>query len=153
MMIRGDSSRRWRLCGMLVRPYTALYQPSLTLASRMPPYPPSLSLGKKREMYEHPVFCLASQVMDLTIREYFPHSQHQPLQHTSAPVVHQYARQLHPVFWPVKSVCELSFSSCSNHLFLCVCDLNAFLLCLCVIPLQCLRSRYTHNLQSSRYCE
>ncbi|KAB1264471.1 Calcium-dependent secretion activator 1 [Camelus dromedarius] len=23
--------------------------------------------GKKREMYEHPVFCLASQVMDLTI--------------------------------------------------------------------------------------
>nr|XP_040145534.1 calcium-dependent secretion activator 1 isoform X1 [Ictidomys tridecemlineatus] len=24
--------------------------------------------GKKREMYEHPVFCLASQVMDLTIR-------------------------------------------------------------------------------------
>uniref|UniRef100_A0A672NAS1 Calcium-dependent secretion activator 1 n=1 Tax=Sinocyclocheilus grahami TaxID=75366 RepID=A0A672NAS1_SINGR len=25
--------------------------------------------GKKREMYEHPVFCLASQVMDLTIRE------------------------------------------------------------------------------------
>uniref|UniRef100_A0A674MNH5 Ca2+-dependent activator protein for secretion b n=1 Tax=Takifugu rubripes TaxID=31033 RepID=A0A674MNH5_TAKRU len=25
--------------------------------------------GKKREMYEHPVFCLASQVMDLTIRQ------------------------------------------------------------------------------------
>uniref|UniRef100_A0A8C9TRQ7 Calcium-dependent secretion activator 1-like n=1 Tax=Scleropages formosus TaxID=113540 RepID=A0A8C9TRQ7_SCLFO len=25
--------------------------------------------GKKREMYEHPVFCLASQVMDLTIRD------------------------------------------------------------------------------------
>ncbi|XP_071403069.1 calcium-dependent secretion activator 1-like, partial [Centroberyx affinis] len=25
--------------------------------------------GKKREMYEHPVFCLASQVMDLTIPE------------------------------------------------------------------------------------
>uniref|UniRef100_A0ACB8EGQ0 Uncharacterized protein n=1 Tax=Sphaerodactylus townsendi TaxID=933632 RepID=A0ACB8EGQ0_9SAUR len=24
--------------------------------------------GKKREMYEHPVFCLASQVMDLTIQ-------------------------------------------------------------------------------------
>lgn len=23
-------------------------------------------------MYEHPVFCLASQVMDLTIREYLP---------------------------------------------------------------------------------
>lgn len=24
-------------------------------------------------MFEHPVFCLASQVMDLTIREYLPH--------------------------------------------------------------------------------
>lgn len=32
------------------------------------------SVGKKREMYEHPVFCLASQVMDLTIREYPPSS-------------------------------------------------------------------------------
>ncbi|GAA6065207.1 calcium-dependent secretion activator 1 isoform X1 [Tachysurus ichikawai] len=30
--------------------------------------------GKKREMYEHPVYCLASQVMDLTIREYLPSS-------------------------------------------------------------------------------
>uniref|UniRef100_A0A8C5BX08 Ca2+-dependent activator protein for secretion b n=1 Tax=Gadus morhua TaxID=8049 RepID=A0A8C5BX08_GADMO len=28
--------------------------------------------GKKREMYEHPVFCLASQVMDLTIRQKDP---------------------------------------------------------------------------------
>lgn len=46
---------------------------SLTLASRMPRYRPSFSVGKKREMYEHPVFCLASQVMDLTIREYLPH--------------------------------------------------------------------------------
>ncbi|KAF7209005.1 calcium-dependent secretion activator 1-like [Nothobranchius furzeri] len=32
--------------------------------------------GKKREMYEHPVFCLASQVMDLTIREYLPPFSH-----------------------------------------------------------------------------
>lgn len=31
-------------------------------------------VGKKREMYEHPVYCLASQVMDLTIREYLPSS-------------------------------------------------------------------------------
>uniref|UniRef100_A0A8C1KAZ7 Ca2+-dependent activator protein for secretion a n=1 Tax=Cyprinus carpio TaxID=7962 RepID=A0A8C1KAZ7_CYPCA len=31
--------------------------------------PQSSFIGKKREMYEHPVFCLASQVMDLTIRE------------------------------------------------------------------------------------
>lgn len=30
-------------------------------------------VGRKREMFEHPVFCLASQVMDLTIREYLPH--------------------------------------------------------------------------------
>ena len=29
-------------------------------------------------MYEHPVFCLASQVMDLTIREYLPHSKPPP---------------------------------------------------------------------------
>lgn len=27
-------------------------------------------------MYEHPVFCLASQVMDLTIREYPPPPRH-----------------------------------------------------------------------------
>ena len=27
-------------------------------------------------MYEHPVFCLASQVMDLTIREYLPPPHH-----------------------------------------------------------------------------
>ncbi|XP_078065645.1 calcium-dependent secretion activator 1 isoform X2 [Mustelus asterias] len=32
--------------------------------------------GKNREMYEHPVFCLASQVMDLTIREYLSHPFH-----------------------------------------------------------------------------
>ncbi|KAJ7998946.1 hypothetical protein DPEC_G00210270 [Dallia pectoralis] len=30
--------------------------------------PRSSLVGKKREMYEHPVFCLASQVMDLTIQ-------------------------------------------------------------------------------------
>lgn len=36
--------------------------------------PKSSFIGKKREMYEHPVFCLASQVMDLTIREYLPPS-------------------------------------------------------------------------------
>ncbi|XP_027135135.1 calcium-dependent secretion activator 1 isoform X1 [Larimichthys crocea] len=49
-------------------PDEPLYSSSLTLASRMPRYPPSFSVGKKREMYEHPVFCLASQVMDLTIQ-------------------------------------------------------------------------------------
>lgn len=46
--------------------------PPLTRASCMPQ---SFFIGKKREMYEHPVFCLASQVMDLTIREYL----HSPL--------------------------------------------------------------------------
>lgn len=56
--------------------------PTQFCTSRLWPWPLAclhilpLSLGKKREMYEHPVFCLASQVMDLTIREYFPHSQH-----------------------------------------------------------------------------
>lgn len=35
--------------------------------------PQSFFIGKKREMFEHPVFCLASQVMDLTIREYLHH--------------------------------------------------------------------------------
>lgn len=35
--------------------------------------PRSFFIGKKREMFEHPVFCLASQVMDLTIREYLHH--------------------------------------------------------------------------------
>ncbi len=44
--------------------------PPLTRASCMPR---SFFIGKKREMYEHPVFCLASQVMDLTIREYLHH--------------------------------------------------------------------------------
>ncbi|KAM6981144.1 calcium-dependent secretion activator 1 isoform 1-T1 [Aplochiton taeniatus] len=34
--------------------------------------------GKKREMYEHPVFCLASQVMDLTIREKTPKNNKDP---------------------------------------------------------------------------
>lgn len=42
----------------------------LTPASCMPQ---SFFIGKKREMFEHPVFCLASQVMDLTIREYLHH--------------------------------------------------------------------------------
>ncbi len=40
-------------------------------------------IGKKREMYEHPVFCLASQVMDLTIREYPAHLE--PLHHFRHP--------------------------------------------------------------------
>lgn len=40
--------------------------------------PQSFFVGKKREMYEHPVFCLASQVMDLTIREYLSHSPASP---------------------------------------------------------------------------
>ncbi|XP_054866558.1 calcium-dependent secretion activator 1 isoform X9 [Amphiprion ocellaris] len=34
--------------------------------------------GKKREMYEHPVFCLASQVMDLTILENSQKTQKNP---------------------------------------------------------------------------
>ncbi|XP_073772743.1 calcium-dependent secretion activator 1 isoform X19 [Danio rerio] len=34
--------------------------------------------GKKREMYEHPVFCLASQVMDLTILEKSQKDQRDP---------------------------------------------------------------------------
>ncbi|XP_073682334.1 calcium-dependent secretion activator 1 isoform X11 [Garra rufa] len=34
--------------------------------------------GKKREMYEHPVFCLASQVMDLTILEKSQRDQKDP---------------------------------------------------------------------------
>ncbi|TRY58227.1 hypothetical protein DNTS_008568 [Danionella cerebrum] len=34
--------------------------------------------GKKREMYEHPVFCLASQVMDLTILENAQKDQRDP---------------------------------------------------------------------------
>lgn len=53
--------------------------PLLTPASCMPR---SFFIGKKREMFEHPVFCLASQVMDLTIREYLHHP---PLQSPSRP--------------------------------------------------------------------
>lgn len=45
--------------------------PHLTPASCMPRS--FFFIGKKREMFEHPVFCLASQVMDLTIREYLDH--------------------------------------------------------------------------------
>ena len=54
-------------------------------------------------MYEHPVFCLASQVMDLTIREYLPHSPASPPPHTHTHThfctllftsYSQYARQL-----------------------------------------------------------
>ncbi len=45
--------------------------------------PRSSFIGKKREMYEHPVFCLASQVMDLTIREYPAHLE--PLHHFRHP--------------------------------------------------------------------
>lgn len=46
--------------------------------------PQSSFIGKKREMYEHPVFCLASQVMDLTIREYTAHLE--PLHHFRQPL-------------------------------------------------------------------
>lgn len=51
--------------------------PLLIPASCMPrPFFPFFTVGNKREMYEHPVFCLASQVMDLTIREYPHHPLH-----------------------------------------------------------------------------
>uniref|UniRef100_A0A803T7C2 Calcium dependent secretion activator n=1 Tax=Anolis carolinensis TaxID=28377 RepID=A0A803T7C2_ANOCA len=49
-----------------------LEQAALTNYTRLSEY--AKIEGKKREMYEHPVFCLASQVMDLTIREYLPPS-------------------------------------------------------------------------------
>ncbi|KAM3846882.1 calcium-dependent secretion activator 1 isoform 1-T1 [Vipera latastei] len=44
-----------------------LEQAALTNYTRLSEY--AKIEGKKREMYEHPVFCLASQVMDLTIRD------------------------------------------------------------------------------------
>ncbi|RMB98964.1 hypothetical protein DUI87_24509 [Hirundo rustica rustica] len=46
--------------------------------------------GKKREMYEHPVFCLASQVMDLTIHNLCNGKFHKHLQDLFAPLVVRY---------------------------------------------------------------
>ena len=84
--------------------------PPLTPASCMPR---SFFIGKKREMFEHPVFCLASQVMDLTIREYLPHSPAPPL--TSA-----------PFYFSLQPVCTPTTTS-SHTLF--VPDILWFFLC------------------------
>lgn len=123
--------------------------------------PRSCFIGKKREMYEHPVFCLASQVMDLTIREYPPYTE--SLHHFRHPFHSQAYSQrlfLYNVISPVFSACLLFtlnvlllcvqfdryffalWSDCS--LFRCVrlllsmfsdfslFYLNAFLLCFCL---------------------
>lgn len=59
-------------------PFSPSCSSTLTLASSMPRCTLFLPVGEKREMYEHPIFCLASQVMDLTIREYLPPSPFSP---------------------------------------------------------------------------
>lgn len=67
-------------------------------------------------MFEHPVFCLASQVMDLTIREYLHHPLpfHSPFKHsfTSSPFLLlpslflQRCCSCHACFLSVLPVCE-----------------------------------------------
>lgn len=78
--------------------------PPLTLASCMPR---SFFIGKKREMYEHPVFCLASQVMDLTIREYLHHPVSLSSSFTS---IHSFC--LSSFFLQRCCYCHACFSSC-----------------------------------------
>lgn len=58
-------------------------------------------------MFEHPVFCLASQVMDLTIREYL----HHPLPITPPPLILLSALPPHP---PLPSLLFLQ-KCCSRH--------------------------------------
>ncbi len=90
--------------------------------------PRSSFIGKKREMYEHPVFCLASQVMDLTIREYPAHLE--PLHHFRHPsffffsrffVLEHFHKQLFPHALTGTILLSCLQSAC---LFLWVCDLH-----------------------------
>lgn len=95
--------------------------PPLTPASCMPR---SFFIGKKREMYEHPVFCLASQVMDLTIREYLHHPVSLSVSPLPSPPYAPFASPLSfsrdvaaamLVFLAVAFVCESEWGACQSR--------------------------------------